>query len=125
LQLADGYSETLDSINEHKSSQDHVSEYATPDEAMGVKFARPRNSIIEGDYDTLQQTNTQQKQKRKVAVVNAYSHVAIVQPNPRESSSSTDENHYDVTTYNKQTLISISPDDASGNIYGHLDSIKT
>lgn len=85
---------------------------------MGMKHARPRNSIIEGEYDTLHKNDT--KTKKKVAVVNAYNHVAIVPPNPRISSSSQEEGHYDVTNYNKPSIVTISPQDQAGNIYGHL-----
>ncbi|XP_052253694.1 uncharacterized protein LOC127860023 isoform X3 [Dreissena polymorpha] len=123
--LSDGYSETADSVNfkeaQHYEVSD-ISEYATPSDAVtgGPRTARPRSSIIEGEYDVISNSKATDKSKRQVAVVKAYSHVAIVPANQRRESDSYMENAYDVSTLNKQTTVTISQQDGTGNVYGYL-----
>ncbi|XP_052804598.1 uncharacterized protein LOC128234412 isoform X2 [Mya arenaria] len=124
--LADNYSETADSVTFNALKSSEASEYATPSDALGgggPKTARPRSSLIEGEYDVLQQGNAQtDKPKRKVAIVNAYNHVIIVPPNQDRASGSKEcENEYDVSTLHKQTNIVVDPEKGSGNVYGHVD----
>ncbi|XP_052255466.1 uncharacterized protein LOC127861134 isoform X2 [Dreissena polymorpha] len=121
----DGNSKTADSVNikdaQHYEVSD-ISEYATPSDAVtgGPKTARPRSSIIEGEYDAISNSRATDKSKRQVAVVKAYSHVAIVPANQRRDSDSNMENAYDVSTLNKQTTVTILQQDGTGNVYGHL-----
>ncbi|KAH3702239.1 hypothetical protein DPMN_077247 [Dreissena polymorpha] len=123
--LLEGFSETADSVHfkdaQHYEVSD-ISEYATPSDAEtgGPRTARPRSSIIEGEYDVISNSKATDKSKRQVAVVKAYSHVAIVPANQRRESDSNIENAYDVSTLNKQTTVTISQQDGTGNVYGHL-----
>ncbi|XP_052807182.1 uncharacterized protein LOC128236321 [Mya arenaria] len=124
--LADNYSETADSVTFNALKSSEANDYATPSDALlggGPKTARSRSSLIEGEYDVLQQGNTQtDKPKREVAKVNAYNHVTIVPPNQdRASGSKEGENEYDVSTLHKQTNIVVDPEKGSGNVYGHVD----
>ncbi|XP_052255594.1 uncharacterized protein LOC127861225 isoform X1 [Dreissena polymorpha] len=123
--FSDGNSKTADSVNikdaQHYEVSD-ISEYATPSYAVtgGPKTARPRSSIIEGEYDAISNSRATDKSKRQVAVVKAYSHVVIVPANQRRDSDSNMENAYDVSTLNNQTTVTILQQDGTGNVYGHL-----
>ncbi|XP_052213361.1 uncharacterized protein LOC127832140 isoform X2 [Dreissena polymorpha] len=124
--LSDGYPKTADSVNVKDAQHYEVSDisvYATPSDAEmgGHRTARPRSSIIEGEYDTISNSKATYKSKRQVAMVKAYSHVAIVPANQRRETDSNMENAYDVSTLNKQTIATISHQDGIGHVYGHLE----
>ncbi|XP_052253482.1 uncharacterized protein LOC127859921 isoform X2 [Dreissena polymorpha] len=123
--FSDGNSKTADSVNfkdaQHYEVSD-ISEYATSSVAVtgGPRTARPRSSIIEGEYDVISNSRATDKSKRQVAVVKAYSHVAIVPANQRRDSDSNMENAYDVSTLIKQKTVTILQQDGTGNVNGHL-----
>ncbi|KAL4229530.1 hypothetical protein ACF0H5_012570 [Mactra antiquata] len=122
-QLADNYSETVDSMAMKEQvvyETPNNSEYATPDDA--IRKARQRQSIGENEYDVI---NSDPKKKKPTGgAVHAYNHVTLVSTKDKQSNSDLDENQYDVTNYGRQATVLIAPNDKTENEYMSINVEK-